>query len=147
MTRRLSLLGVLCCLGCGAGAGPTAGVRPGADAPFQLRETADPQEAVFFTARGWTGGMGQPVLDARQALVTLSGAPVYLTSRAERTIAARGRLPGAVNGPERIRAEAKARLERRTAPNESVPGSPATTYYALVIEELYDVAWEGKRAD
>jgi hypothetical protein len=147
MTRRLSLLGVLCCLGCGAGAGPTAGVRPGADAPFQLRETADPQEAVFFTARGWTGGMGQPVLDAGQALVTLSGTPVYLDPRAEQAIAQRGRLPGAVSGPERIRAEAKVRLERRTAPNESVPGSPSTTYYALVIEELHDVSWEGQRAD
>jgi hypothetical protein len=111
------------------------------------KKAAGPQEAVFFTARGWTGGMGQPVLDARQALVTLSGAPVYLTSRAERTIAARGRLPGAVNGPERIRAEAKARLERRTAPNESVPENPSTTYYALAIEKLHDVTWEGKRAD
>jgi hypothetical protein len=87
------------------------------------------------------------MLDSRQALVTLSGTPVYLDPGAGHAIAERGRLPGAVSGPERIRAEAKVRLERRTAPNGSVPGSPSTTYYALVIEELHDVAWEGKRAD
>ncbi len=117
------------------------------DSRLQIKASTETQTAVFATARGWTGGMGAPVLNAAESrfspqLVHIGQDPAYLGPLAAQTIFDRIGV-ACLQGRECILVKARLRLFPRQRRSDSIPGRPMTSYYELILEELIDLQWQG----
>ncbi|KKW42953.1 MAG: hypothetical protein UY92_C0002G0070 [Candidatus Magasanikbacteria bacterium GW2011_GWA2_56_11] len=99
-----------------------------------------PQDAQFYVAAGWTGGMGSaPVVDpATGAPVLFAGAPIYFDESYAKEIEAK--LPACYAGEPQIIVTANITLTKRTDINPSIPGAPEETYYEAVVNSLKDIS-------
>lgn len=112
------------------------------DAPmeekFLLTET--PQDAVFLVSIGWTGGMGEAVLDPETWTIRFyEGLPVFVDSEVVRDLV-KGKLPRKSSGNLGVRIAARVRLTKKKEKNPSIPGSPKQSFWQVRILELRDAA-------
>jgi hypothetical protein len=118
--------------------------------PVQFKLTTEPQTAVFFTARGYTGGMGDPVLAEKRRGIRVDGLRVVLAYGAmaaiEESIENEVALPDCVRN-EKILVKARVHLEKRTERNMSIVSAPTETIYRAFIDDLLDVVWSGESCD
>jgi hypothetical protein len=101
--------------------------------------TTKAQEAVFVTSYGWTGGMGEAVLDpATGGLKFFKGRPIFVDSEVVRGLL-EGKLPESWVGELRVGITANIKLVRTTRENPSVPGAPKETFWEAQINKLRDI--------
>jgi hypothetical protein len=108
------------------------------DRPEQFMVTADPQDAVFEVSSGWTGGMGEAVLEpGTQTIKEIGGIPVYIkTGEIERLLETQ--LSTSM-GPPRIRISARITVEKRRKRHPSIRGHPRRTFYEVTVHDLHRV--------
>lgn len=100
--------------------------------------TAEPQDAVFVTTYGWTGGMGEPVLEGMTSQVRCHrGHPIFISEELSELL--RAKLPESVSGRLFLVVSANVQLAKKKERNGSIPGSPFQTYWQLSLNRLDDV--------
>jgi len=105
----------------------------------KLELTTKPQEAVFLTTLGWTGGMGMPVLDpASETIHFFKNLPIFVDGARVEELA-RPQLPESWSGRLRIEIAANIRLVRKTRRNPSVPGFHLQTFWEAEIKKVHGV--------
>jgi hypothetical protein len=110
--------------------------RPRIEEKFLL--TDKPQDAVFVTTYGWTGGMGQPVLEPATGQVRrYQGLPIFISGELEEAL--RNKLPMTWSGRLHLIVSADVLLVKKTERNESIPGGPRETYWEVKVNKLRDV--------
>jgi len=101
---------------------------------FELTEK--PQEAVFLASYGWTGGMGEAVLDPQTWTIRFfKDLPIFVDSEVVRKLAEE-KLPDHWTGHLGVRIAAKIKLLKKTARNSSMPGAPKETFWEVQILKL-----------
>jgi hypothetical protein len=105
---------------------------------FELTEK--PQEAVFLASYGWTGGMGEAVLDPNTWTIKFfKDLPIFVDSEAVRKLA-EGKLPEQWTGKLGVRIAARIKLAKKTKRNPSIPSAPRETFWEVQIMELRDAS-------
>jgi hypothetical protein len=108
------------------------------DRPEQFMITAEPQDAVFEMSLGWTGGMGEAVLEPGTGRIKeIGGIPVYVTGGEIRRLLEAEPLTW--TSPPRIRVSARITVERKRKRHPSIPGHPRRTFYEVKVYELHRV--------
>ena len=77
----------------------------------------------------------------------MKGLPIALDWKTEQLIFSSKKLPEAVTHKEILLVKARVHLELRKHVQGWMPGCPSIDFYALVIDELIDVTWNGKHTD
>lgn len=113
---------------------------------FAFVPVTERQNAVFFVAHAWTGGMGSmPVLDQKGNIQKVDGLPVYVEeSRADEI---KEKLPSCIVGRPVIQVFAVISLEKKESQNTSIPDAPTVQYYVANIAELNDVKIDAKKCE
>jgi hypothetical protein len=105
----------------------------------KLELTGNPQDAVLLVSFGWTGGMGEAVLDPATGGIRFFGElPIFVDSEQVRRIAEES-LPESCIGELRVLISANIQLVRKTGRNPSIRGAPEQDYWEVRINELRDV--------
>ena len=105
----------------------------------KLELTTKPQQAVFLTTLGWTGGMGMPVLDpATDSIRYFRDLPIFVDGGRVEELAL-PQLPASWSGKLRIEIAANIRLVRKTRRNPSVPGFHLQTFWEAEIQKVHSV--------
>jgi hypothetical protein len=105
---------------------------------FELTENS--QEAVFLASYGWTGGMGEAVLNPQTWTIRFfKELPIFVDSEVVRKLAEE-KLPDRWSGNLGVRIAAKIKLRKVTARNPSIPGTPQKTFWEVQILELRDAS-------
>jgi hypothetical protein len=111
-----------------------------------------PQDAIFDISRGWTGGMGEAVLETRMHKIMSFGKyPIYMRDREVLQLADR-QLPETVtienNSMPRFRVSANITLKKRRERNPSIPRRGIfkwlpvfTTFYEVKVNKLHKVVF------
>jgi hypothetical protein len=101
--------------------------------------TTKPQGAVFLTTLGWTGGMGQPVLDpATDTIKRFRDIPIFVDGARVEELA-RSQLPESWSGRLRILISANIRLVQRTERNFSVRSAAKETFWEAELKRVESV--------
>ncbi|KKQ27370.1 MAG: hypothetical protein US42_C0010G0017 [Candidatus Magasanikbacteria bacterium GW2011_GWC2_37_14] len=95
--------------------------------------TTEPQDAEFYIANGWTGGMGSmPILNKEKTgTLQYENLPVYFDESQNEIISAK--LPSCYEGRPEIKVSAKIQLEKKSGVNYSLPPTEDET----IVEESY----------
>jgi hypothetical protein len=105
---------------------------------FELTEK--PQEAVFLASYGWTGGMGEAVLDPQTWTIRFfKDLPIFVDSEVVRKLA-KEKLPDHWSGNLGVRIAAKIELRKKTERNPSIPGAPKKTFWEVQIVDLREAS-------
>jgi len=122
----------------GAPKGRPEKVKRGPKMEEKFSLTDRPQQAIFVTTAGWTGGMGQPVLDPGTGQIRrYQGLPIFISGELENAL--RSKLPEQCSGRLYLIVSADIQLVKRTARNQSIPGAPRETYWEVKLHKLRDV--------
>ena len=120
--------------------------------PEKFELTTLPQDAIFDISRGWTGGMGEAVLETGIHKIKCFGEyPIYMRDREVLQLADR-ESPETVtmtnNSMPRFRVSANITLEKRRERNPSIPRRGVlkwlpvlTTFYEVKVNKLYKVVF------
>jgi hypothetical protein len=101
--------------------------------------TNKPQDAVFITSYGWTGGMGEAILDpATGGIKFFKGRPIFVDSEVIRRLL-EGKLPDSWVGELRVGITANIKLVLKTRRNPSIRGAPKETFWEVQINKLHDI--------
>ncbi len=102
--------------------------------------TTQPQDAVFLTTLGWTGGMGQPVLDpATDTIKRFRDIPIFVDGARVEELA-RSQLPETWrSGRLRILISANIRLVQRRERNFSIRSAPKETFWEVELKKVESV--------
>lgn len=102
------------------------------------------QDAVFYIATGWDGGMGtMPVLnDLGNSTLSYNDLPVFFSESYQNII--REKLPSCYSGKPEIKISANVILEKQSGINHSIPtdenGDEASeSYYTVKVNKLNDI--------
>lgn len=119
---------------------PTALPKVTAATPVKFNLATNPQDAIFYISRGWTGGFGEAVLDAPGGTVKqFDDIPIYINSKAAKQIYTMGKLPECYVGRPTLKVSARIKLTYKTGINSSIEEAPEESYYEAVVEKLYGV--------
>jgi hypothetical protein len=120
--------------------GPSSPKTGGSAMDETLQLTEKPQEAVFLASYGWTGGMGEAVLDPKTWTITFfKDLPIFVDSERVRKLI-EAKLPEQWTGLLGVRIAAKIKLVKKTKRNPSIPGAPKETFWEVQILELHDAS-------
>jgi hypothetical protein len=120
--------------------------------PEKFELTTLSQDAIFDISRGWTGGMGEAVLETRMHKIKCFGKyPIYMRDTKVLELADR-RLSETVtitnNSMPRFRVSANITLKKKRERNPSIPRRGilkwlpvSTTFYEAKVNKLYEVVF------
>jgi hypothetical protein len=126
--------------------------------PEKFELTTLPQDAIFDISRGWTGGMGEAVLDTRTHEIKRFGEyPIYIRNTKVEQLAdkqLRETVTIANTAMPRFRVSANITLEKRKERHPSIRRRGIfkwlpvfTTFYEVKVNKLYEVVfyyWHGE---
>lgn len=116
------------------------------ETPVKFELQTEPQDAVFYIAYGWTGGMGgYPVFDAPgSAIKTYNDLPIYFEDAKAPEVLTTGGMKSCYVGSPVIKISANITLEEKSSVNFSIPpdengNQPTEQYYQATLNKLHEV--------
>lgn len=153
--RKILLIGIVFIFLVGAGCGNVDGKpdtnfaqkNDGSEEKFVA--TSEVQDAVFYVAQSWMGGMGSmPVIDVETySPKQYENLPVYFDE--SQVVTVMQKLPKCISGKPEIKISARIQLEKKSGVNTSLPPTEddavlEESYYEAKVLELKDIQVKAK---
>lgn len=106
---------------------------------FVLQEKE--QDALFYIATGFSGGMGSsPLIEKMTGKVKkFNDLPIYLEEARVDEVLKKGNMPSCVEGKPFVAVNATITLKKETGVNTSIQDAPTASYYVAKVKTVKDV--------